>query len=69
MLDRLVTIDGHGLETQHLRQAMAQCRLAWDHVDRCQTRQAEEVVRRLATLLPDATWLGASPANSARPRN
>jgi tetratricopeptide (TPR) repeat protein len=58
MLDRLLPIDGEGLETQHLRQAVAQCRLAWDQVDRCQPRRAEEIVRRLATLLPGAKWVG-----------
>jgi tetratricopeptide (TPR) repeat protein len=58
MLDRLLLVDGQGIETQHLRQAVAQCRLAWDHIDRCQPRQAEEIVRRLATLLPGAKWVG-----------
>ena len=56
MLDRLATVDGQCVETQRLREAAAQCRLAWSHVDRCQPRQAEEVVRRLATLLPGAKW-------------
>jgi hypothetical protein len=56
MLDRLVLVDSHGVETQHLRQVVSQCRLAWDHIDRCQPRQAEEIVRRIGTLLPGAPW-------------
>ena len=56
MLNRLMHIDGHGVETQQLRQAVTQCRLAWDHLDRCQPRQAEEIVRRVAALLPNASW-------------
>jgi hypothetical protein len=56
MLNRLVLVDGQGVETQQLRQAVSQCRLAWEHLDRCQPRQAEEIVRRVATLLPAASW-------------
>ena len=56
MLARLMTVDGQGVETQQLRHAVAQCRAAWEHIDRCQPRQAEEVVRRIATLLPNASW-------------
>jgi hypothetical protein len=59
MLDRLALVDGQCVETQRLREAVAQCRLAWSHVDRCQPRQAEEVVRRLSTLLPGAKWPAA----------
>jgi hypothetical protein len=56
MLARLMTVDGQGVETQQLSHAVAQCRAAWEHIDRCQPRQAEEVVRRIATLLPNASW-------------
>ena len=35
---------------------MTQCRHAWEHLDRGQSRQAEEIVRRIATLLPGASW-------------
>ena len=59
MLDRLATIDGQCVETQRLREAVSQCRLAWAHLDRCQPRQAEEVVRRVAALLPGAKWPAA----------
>ena len=59
MLNRLMLVDGHGLETQQLRQAVAQCRVAWEHLDRCQPRQAEEIVRRVAALLPGASWPNA----------
>jgi hypothetical protein len=58
MLDRLCSIDGQCVETQRLREAVSQCRLAWSHLDRCEPRQAEEVVRRVATLLPGAKWPG-----------
>ena len=58
MLDRLAVVDGHGVETQRLREAVSQCRLAWSHIDHCQPRQAEEVVRRVAALLPGAKWPG-----------
>ena len=57
LLDRLLPVDGEAVETQHLRQAVAQCRLAWDHLDRCQPRQAAEITRRLASLLPGAKWV------------
>jgi hypothetical protein len=56
MLDRLSSIDGQCVETQRLREAVSQCRLAWSHLDRCEPRQAEEVVRRVAALLPGAKW-------------
>lgn len=56
MLNRLMLVDGQGVETQQLRQAVNQCRLAWDHLDRFQPRQAEEIVRRIATMLPGASW-------------
>ena len=59
MLERLEGVDGQCVETQRLREAVAQCRLAWSHVDRCQPRQAEEVVRRVATLVPGAKWPAA----------
>jgi hypothetical protein len=59
MLKRLMLVDGQGVETQQLRQAVNQCRLAWDHLDRCQPRQAEEIVRRVAALLPGASWPNA----------
>src|SRR5205085_1117006 len=52
MLERLAQVDGQCVETQRLREAVAQCRLAWGHVDRCQPRQAEEVIRRVAPPLP-----------------
>ena len=58
ILDRLALVDGQCVETQRLREAVAQCRLAWSHLDRSQPRQAEEVVRRIATLLPGAKWPG-----------
>lgn len=56
MLERLSTVDGQCVETQRLREAVAQCRLAWSHLDRSQPRQAEEVIRRVAALLPGAKW-------------
>ena len=59
MLDRLAPVDGHGVETQRLREAVSQCRLAWSHLDACQPRKAEEVVRRVAALLPGAKWPAA----------
>lgn len=56
MLERLSTVDDHCVETQRLCELVAQCRLAWSHLDRSQPRQAEEVVRRVAALLPGAKW-------------
>ena len=56
ILNRLVAVDGHGVETQQLRHAVAQCRAAWACIDRSQPRQAEEIVRRIASLLPKASW-------------
>lgn len=56
MLERLAVVDGHCVETQRLREAVSQCRLAWSHIDRSQPRQAEEVVRRVGALLPGAKW-------------
>jgi len=58
MLERLSAVDGQCVETQRLREAVAQCKLAWSHIDRCQPRQAEEVIRRVAALLPGAKWPG-----------
>jgi hypothetical protein len=62
MLDRLAVVDGQCVETQRLREAVAQCQLAWSHLDQLQPRQAEEVVRRVGALLPGAKW----PATVAR---
>ena len=59
MLNRLVLVDGQGVETQQLRHAVGQCRLAWEHLDNGHPRRAEEIVRRVATLLPGASWTGA----------
>lgn len=56
MLERLAMVDGHCVETQRLREAVSQCRLAWSYIDQSQPRKAEEVVRRVAALLPGAKW-------------
>ena len=56
MLQRLMLVDGQCVETERLRHVVAQCRTAWDCIDKCEPRRAEEIVRRLATLLPKASW-------------
>lgn len=59
ILSRLERIDGAGVETQHLRQILKHCRSAWAALEAGRLREAQESARRLAALLPEASWLSA----------
>lgn len=57
VLDRLAHAGLQPVEAKELRQALAQCRRAWRLVDEGRPRQAEETLRRVAALLPKASWV------------
>jgi hypothetical protein len=57
LVQRLAKLDEEGSETRQHQRALEQSRLAWESIDRGQPRQAEEILRRLSNLLPDARWI------------
>lgn len=60
LVERLARLMGETIEISELRGVMAQCRQAADRIERGEFRRASEVLRRLSTVLPEATWLGPS---------
>jgi hypothetical protein len=57
---RLARVDEQGLDSQQLLNAIAQCRTAWERIDRGRIHEAEEACRRLATIFPKAKWISAA---------
>jgi len=57
---RLSRVDETGLDSQQLLNAIAQCRTAWERIDRGRIHEAEEACRRLSTIYPKAKWLSAA---------
>ncbi len=55
---RLERVAPQSLEIEQIRQTIRQCSTIWSAIDRGKLREAEEMVRRLITLLPKAKWLG-----------
>lgn len=63
VVKRLSRIAEESLETEQLGRTIEQCRLAWEMIERGQPRRAEEIVRRLAVVLPEADWIEAALKN------
>jgi hypothetical protein len=56
MVERLVKLDDQSVETQQYQRCLEQVRAAWAAVDHGQPAQAEEILRRLLNLFPEAAW-------------
>jgi hypothetical protein len=65
LLQRLRRLGERTLEVDQAERVLQQCRQAWEYVDRSQPRLAEQVLRRLTTVLPDAKWLDRALENVA----
>ena len=57
---RLSRVDEQSLDSQQVLNAIAQCRTAWERIDRGRIHEAEEACRRLATIFPKARWISAA---------
>ncbi|HVT88686.1 MAG TPA: hypothetical protein VHD56_07540 [Tepidisphaeraceae bacterium] len=57
LLDRLQRLDPEGLPIKQYSQAIEQARDAWAAIARGKSYDAQEVLHRLAVLLPDAKWI------------
>ena len=56
LVQRLSKLDDQGVEAQQLARGVEQYRLAWNAIDRGQPRPANEILKRLSSLFPDAKW-------------
>lgn len=63
VVKRLSNIAGESVETEQFARTIEQCRLAWEMIEKGQPWRAEEIVRRLAVVLPDADWIQAALKN------
>ena len=63
VVKRLSKIAGESVETEQFARTIEQCRLAWEMIEKGQPRRAEEIVRRLAVVLPDADWIESTLKN------
>jgi hypothetical protein len=57
LLTRLARIADGSVDSEQVRQTLDQCRLAFAAVQAGQPRQAEQIMRRLAVVLPSAAWV------------
>ncbi|MCY2951161.1 MAG: hypothetical protein NTU53_04185 [Planctomycetota bacterium] len=57
LLKRLARIADGSVDSEQVRQTLDQCRLAFAAVQAGQPRQAEQIMRRLAVVLPTAAWV------------
>ena len=57
VVKRLSRISEESVETEQFARTIEQCRVAWEMIEKGQPRRAEEIVRRLAVVLPDADWI------------
>ncbi|MGH7180197.1 MAG: hypothetical protein ACREJC_22655 [Tepidisphaeraceae bacterium] len=58
LVQRLGRLDEQSVESQQLAGVVAQCRSAWEQIDRGRPRDAEEALRRLVAVFPKAAWIG-----------
>ena len=63
VVKRLSRMAEDSLEAEQLARTIEQCRLAWEMIERGQPRRAEEIVRRLAVVLPEADWIESALKN------
>ncbi len=56
LVGRLSVLDEHGVESQQLKRSIEQYKLAWEAIDRGRPRQADEILKRLCALYPNARW-------------
>jgi hypothetical protein len=60
MLDRLGVLAGEAPDVRELRQIVRLCHRASGSVESLQFRSALEILRRLASILPSAEWIGSA---------
>jgi hypothetical protein len=58
LLGRLDRLPVQSVETDQVRKTLEQCRLACNAVETNQPRTAEDILRRLGAIWPNAAWLG-----------
>lgn len=66
LLSRLDKLPVQSVETDSIRKSLDQCRVACDLIKTNQPRQAEDLLRRLAALWPDAAWLSKSVEHTSQ---
>jgi len=59
----LASLGGSSASIEHLVSGIAQCRQAWNCVDRGQPHQAAEILRRQAIVFPRAKWMSEAIKN------
>ena len=57
LLARLARMPGQSVDAEHLRRTLAQCRDAFDRLNRADHAGAEQMIRALASQWPKARWL------------
>jgi len=57
LLKRLSRLPENTVDAERVQRLLDQCRRAWSALQAGQPRQAEQVLRRLAALLPSAAWI------------
>jgi len=57
LLHRLVPLGQETVETRDLNRIVEQCRLAVQHITCHQLRQANEILRRISAIQPEASWV------------
>ena len=60
LLKRLGRISEQTVDSEHVRRLIEQCRQAWTAIQRGEPRQAEQIMRRLASIMPSARWVEAA---------
>lgn len=57
LLSRLNQLPPKAVEFEQLQNTLSQCREAFAKIEQGEAHEAEEILRRLAAILPDAKWL------------
>src|SRR5439155_17005106 len=66
LVARVERVAADSMEIEQVRQTLKQCSAIWSAIDHGKLREAEEMVRRLMTVLPKAKWLSTVNENLKR---
>jgi hypothetical protein len=56
LLGKLMVLDDQSVDSQQLKRSVEQFKLAWEAIDRGRPRQADEILKRMVALHPNARW-------------
>jgi hypothetical protein len=66
LIARVERVAPESMEIEQMRQTLRQCSAIWTAIDHGKLREAEEMVRRLMSVLPKAKWLATVDGNLKR---